>query len=173
MKILTLHVIIVVISLCQFSALADLEYIDDDIYNYNSGSSNGCKEIYDPYEKFNRKIFILNTRLDKFVLRPIAVCYKKITNDYVKGRVSSFTSNIGTPLTAVNYGLQLNYDKTLRSVWRFIINTTFGVGGLFDVANKMGLPPSRQTFGNTLAHYGAAPGPYLVLPIIGGLIPVM
>jgi len=160
--------IILSIILCSLLAKADLEYVDDDIYDYNDGSnSNGCREIYDPYEKFNRKIFAFNSTLDYVFLRPLAIGYKNLTNDYMKARVNSFVGNIDAPLTAVNYGLQLNYDKTMRSVWRFIINTTLGIGGLFDVAGKVGLPSDRQTFGNTLAHYGVAPGPYLVLPIIG------
>lgn len=160
--------IILSIILCSLSIRADLEYVDNDIYNYNGGrNENGCLEVYDPYEKFNRKVFAFNSTLDYIILRPLAVGYKKITNDYVKARVNSFVSNVDTPLTAVNYGLQLNYDKTMKSVWRFLINTTLGIGGLFDVAGKVGLPSDRQTFGSTLAHYGVAPGPYLVLPIIG------
>ncbi len=160
--------IILSIILCSLQIRADLKYVDDDIYNYNGGSnSNGCREIYDPYEKFNRKIFAFNSVLDCIILRPLAVGYKNLTNDYVKARVNSFVGNIDMPLTAVNYGFQLNYDKTMRSVWRFIINTTLGIGGLFDVAGKVGLPSDRQTFGNTLAHYGVGPGPYLVLPFIG------
>jgi len=160
--------IILSIILCSSIARADLEYVDDDIYNYNGGSNgNGCQEVYDPYEKLNRKIFAFNSTLDYIILRPLAVGYKNLTNDYVKARVNSLVGNIDTPLTAVNYGLQLNYDKTMKSVWRFLINTTLGIGGLFDVASKVGLPSDRQTFGNTLAHYGVAPGPYLVLPIIG------
>lgn len=160
--------IILSIILCSLFAKADLEYVDDDIYNYNGSSNiNGCREVYDPYEKFNRKIFAFNSVLDYIFLRPLAVGYKNLTNDYMKARVNSFVGNIDMPLTAVNYGLQLNYDKTMKSVWRFIINTTLGIGGLFDVAGKVGLPSDRQTFGNTLAHYGVGPGPYLVLPIIG------
>jgi len=159
--------IILSIIICSLFAKADLECVDDDIYNYNGSNINGCREVYDPYEKFNRKIFAFNSVLDYIFLRPLAVGYKNLTNDYMKARVNSFVGNIDMPLTTVNYGLQLNYDKTMKSLWRFIINTTLGVGGLFDVASKVGLPSDRQTFGNTLAHYGVGPGPYLVLPIIG------
>ncbi|HJD55666.1 MAG TPA: MlaA family lipoprotein [Rickettsia endosymbiont of Pyrocoelia pectoralis] len=162
--------ILITIFIILFSlfAKADLEYVDDDIYNYNGGNDkNGCREVYDPYEKLNRKIFAFNSTLDYVFLRPLAIAYKNVTNDYTKARVNSFVGNFDMPLTAVNYGLQLNYDKTMKSVWRFIINSTLGIGGLFDVAGKVGLPSDRQTFGNTLAHYGVAPGPYLVLPLIG------
>ncbi|BDU60123.1 hypothetical protein FLA4_05330 [Candidatus Rickettsia kotlanii] len=161
--------IILSIILFSLSIRADLEYVDNDIYNYNGGrNENSCLKVYDPYEKFNRKVFVFNSVLDYIILRPLTIGYKNITNDYVKARINSFVSNVDTLLTAVNYGLQLNYDKTMKSVWRFLINTTLGIGGLFDVAGKVGLPSSgRQTFGSTLAHYGVAPGPYLVLPIIG------
>ncbi|WP_347939263.1 MlaA family lipoprotein [Rickettsia oklahomensis] len=160
--------IILSIILCSLFVRADLEYVDDEIYNYNGGrNESGCLEVYDPYEKFNRKVFAFNSALDYIILRPLVVVYKNITNDYVKARVNSFVSNVNTLPTAVNYGLQLNYDKTMKSIWRFLINTMFGIGGLFDVAGKVGLPSEHQTFGNTLAHYGVAPGPYLVLPIIG------
>lgn len=145
--------IILSIILCSLLIRADLEYVDNEIYNYNGGSNeNGCIEVYDPYEKFNRKVFVFNSVLDYIILRPLAIGYKNITNDYVKARVNSFVNNVDTPLTAVNYGLQLNYDKTMKSVWRFLINTTLGIGGLFDVAGKVGLPSDRQTFGSTLAH---------------------
>lgn len=128
----------------------------------------GCSVVYDPYEKLNRKIFMFNSTLDYFILRPVAVVYRKATGDYVKARVNSFMSNIATPLTSVNYALQGNFTDSMKSLWRFAINTTIGVAGLFDVASKAGLSPTAQTFGNTLAHYGIGPGPYLVVPFFGG-----
>jgi phospholipid-binding lipoprotein MlaA len=136
-------------------------------YSLEDGDDSIC-EVYDPYEKLNRRIFAFNTALDHLILRPIAVGYKNITNNYIKARVGSVLENIGVPLTTVNYGIQMDLDNSLRSLWRFIINTTFGVGGLFDVASKVGLNPNAQTFGHTLAHYGVGPGPYIVLPLIGG-----
>ncbi len=141
---------------------------EDNYYKYSYQiDSEAYNSVYDPYEKINRKIFAFNSALDHFILRPIAVGYDRVTNPYIKARVGSFVENINVPLTAVNYGLQLNFDDTMRSVWRFIINTTFGIGGLFDVASKLNLKPTSQTFGSTLARYGVAPGPYLVLPFFG------
>lgn len=143
-------------------------------YNYNldddddQASSNYCPNAYDPYEKINRKIFMFNSVLDYFLLRPVAIFYRDVTNDYIKARVGSFTENINVPLTTVNYTLQKDPENVLRSFWRFMINTTFGIGGLFDVASKMGLTVTPQTFGSTLAHYGVGPGPYLVIPFFGG-----
>jgi phospholipid-binding lipoprotein MlaA len=138
-------------------------------YNYNYDDKDvAYEEVYDPYEKFNRKIFALNSALDHFILRPIALGYKKTTNDYTKARVGSFIDNINEPLTMVNYGLQGNVNCSIKSLWRFLINMTFGVGGLFDIASKVNLTSPPQTFGNTLAYYGVRPGPYLVIPFFGG-----
>lgn len=141
---------------------------DEDEFSYEYNASKGCHQVYDPYDKFNRRIFAFNSVLDHILLRPITIGYKRITNDYTKARVNSFVSNVAAPVTIVNYGLQMNYEQTMKSIWRFLINSTFGIGGLFDVASKMGLKVTTQTFGSTLARYGVAPGPYLVLPFFGG-----
>lgn len=141
---------------------------EDEKYNYDYNNRKGCNQAYDPYEKVNRKIFTFNSVLDHFIMRPVAIGYKKVTNDYMRERVSSFIDNMNTPLTMVNYGLQMNYDQTMKSFWRFLINATFGIGGLFDVASKAGLKVTPQNFGSTLAVYGVGPGPYIVLPFFGG-----
>ncbi|MCC8417883.1 MAG: MlaA family lipoprotein [Rickettsia endosymbiont of Bryobia graminum] len=140
----------------------------DEEYSYDYNNGRRCSQVYDPYEKFNRKIFAFNSVLDYFIIRPTTIGYKKITNGYMRERVSSFIDNMGTPLTMVNYGLQMNYDQTMKSFWRFLINATFGIGGLFDVASKAGLKVTPQNFGSTLAAYGVGPGPYIVLPFFGG-----
>lgn len=137
-------------------------------YSYDYNKAERCS-VYDPYESLNRKIFIFNAALDGVILRPIAKGYGMITNDYVKNRVESFVDNISEPLSTVNYALQGNLENGFRSFWRFVINSSFGVAGLFDVASKAGLRVEEQTFGNTLGRYGVGPGPYMVLPIFGGM----
>lgn len=136
-------------------------------YNYH-GINNNCI-VYDPYESINRKIFVFNGILDTFILRPIAKGYGRFTNDYTKNRVESFVGNVSEPLSTVNYALQGNSDGVFKSFWRFAINTTFGLAGMFDIASKFDLKPPQQTLGSTLAHYGVGPGPYIVLPIYGGI----
>lgn len=155
--------------LLSFFALgAEAEENDNKYYEYRKYTlGNACDEVYDPYEKLNRKIFAFNNTLDHLILRPLAIGYIKVTNNYTKARVGNFLENINSPLTVVNYGLQMNLSSSLKVLWRFIINTTLGVGGLFDVASKVGLKSSIQTFGNTLAHYGVGSGPYLIIPFIG------
>ncbi|RYE06076.1 MAG: VacJ family lipoprotein [Rickettsiaceae bacterium] len=161
--------IIALIIFCSVNSLAvDIENeSENEGYKYTYNIEEEDAEAYDPYEKLNRKIFAFNAALDRFTLRPIAVFYKNVTNDYTRDRVRSFADNINTPLTFVNQVLQTKFNQALKTFWRFTINTTLGVGGLFDIASKFGLNYDRQTFGNTLAYYGVGPGPYLVLPFFG------
>ena len=157
--------IIITICLLSNNSLASKQ---DEKYDYNYASlSNRC-QIYDPYESFNRKVFTFNAILDTFILRPIAKGYGRFTNDYTKNRVDSFLSNIREPLSTVNYGIQGNTNGAGKTFWRFVINSTFGIGGLFDVASKFDLKAEPQTFGNTLANYGVGQGPYIILPFYGG-----
>ncbi len=137
-------------------------------YNYSYKLITDRCRVYDPYESFNRKVFFVNGVLDTFILRPVAVTYNKVTNNYTKNRVRSFTSNLATPVTTLNYMLQGNSEGTFKSFWRFTINSTIGIGGIFDVASKVGLKDEPRNLGSTLAYYGVGSGPYIVLPLFGG-----
>lgn len=169
-------ILLILISIFNFTVLAAANTVtpssnsknEDDDYRYSYNYGKGCNQVYDPYEKTNRKIFAFNSIVDYLIIRPVTIGYKNITNVYVQNRVSSFIDTVNTPVTIVNYGLQMNYDQTMKSFWRFVINATFGIGGLFDVASKAGLKVTPQNFGNTLAVYGVGPGPYIVLPLFGG-----
>src|SRR4051812_34154634 len=89
-------------SLAMASPLASANTThDDDEYTYNYNAGMGCIQVYDPYEKTNRKTFAVNSVLDHFILRPVTVGYKRFTNDYTKARVSGFLNNVSTPLTVV------------------------------------------------------------------------
>lgn len=141
---------------------------DDVSFNYNYADISGQCQVYDPFESFNRKIFFVNGVLDYIITRPIAKLYGATTNDYVKARVGSFVGNVEEPLSTVNYALQGKGEGVYKSFWRFVINSTIGIGGLFDVAGKFDVNAEQQRFSNTLGHYGVGPGPYIVLPIFGG-----
>jgi phospholipid-binding lipoprotein MlaA len=157
-----------IVGICLLGA-AQLVLAKEEKYDYNYADlSNRC-QVYDPYESFNRKIFVFNSVMDAFVLRPIAKGYGRFTNDYTKERVGSFLNNIQEPLSTVNYGMQGNGDGVSKTFWRFMINSTFGIGGLFDVAGKFDLKNEPQTFGNTLAYYGVGQGPYIILPFFSGM----
>lgn len=141
---------------------------DDDEFSYNYAALSGRCAVYDPYETYNRKIFVFNSILDAFTLRPIAKIYGRFTNDYTQNRVDSFLNNIQEPLSTVNYTLQGKGQGAHKSLWRFVINSTLGVAGLFDVASKFDVKADPQTFGNTLGHYGVGSGPYIILPFFPG-----
>ena len=93
--------------------------------------------------------------------------YKFITPDFVENRVTNFFKNAKVLNTMANSAFQLKGRKSMRALGRFTMNTVLGLGGLFDVASKMGMPKPYEDFGLTLAHYGVGRGPYLVLPLLG------
>lgn len=123
--------------------------------------------INDPLEPTNRYVFEVNRLFDFLVFRPIADTYRTVIPEYGQERVSRVVSNMGEPITAVNTLLQGRVDDTGTTIARFLINSTLGIGGLFDVASEFGLPDKDADFGQTLYTYGVVPGPYLVLPIFG------
>lgn len=123
--------------------------------------------IYDPLEPLNRKIFWFNDTLDKMAFKPIAKGYRKAVPKWGRERVHSFLGNLNTPVEFFNSVIQGDVDQSFTSFWRFYMNTTFGVGGLFDIASLNGLYRRNEDFGQTLGHYKIGPGPYLVLPIFG------
>lgn len=123
----------------------------------------------DPLEGLNRKLFSIHEFFDRILFRPAAMAYKAIVPKIVRGGIRHVFSNIGEPVVFVNDVLQLKPKRAVRTLGRFAVNTTFGVGGLVDVAKTKGfnLPHHSNGFGNTLGRYGVGPGPYLFLPFIG------
>lgn len=123
----------------------------------------------DPLEGFNRKMFGFNQTLDRAIYRPAAMAYKHALPTPVRSGLRNFFSNLGEPVVFVNYLLQLRIGKAVHTVGRFAINSTVGIGGLFDIAKRRGinLPHHRNSFGDTLAWYGVGPGPYVFLPFVG------
>ena len=121
----------------------------------------------DPLEKYNRKVYQFNDRLDKAVVRPVAMGYRKITNPPVRRSVSDFFTNIRMPITVANDLLQARPKQALQSSGRFLVNLTLGFAGFFDPASQMGLPLQTTDFGITLARWGVPDGDYLVLPFFG------
>ncbi|MBN3755108.1 VacJ family lipoprotein [Paraburkholderia sp. Tr-20389] len=126
---------------------------------------NPTKE--DPIEGFNRTIFTFNDTVDKYALKPVAKGYVFVTPQPVRDSVTNFFSNIGDVYIAANNLLQLKIADGVSDIMRIVINTIFGVGGLFDVATLAKLPKHDNDLGLTLGHYGVPPGPYLVLPLFG------
>ena len=125
------------------------------------------REANDPWEPMNRKIFAFNMAADKYALRPVAKGYRAVTTEGFRSKVRTFIGNLKTPLTIINDILQLNLKNAGIDLSRFIINSTLGFFGVYDVAGKMGLPQNTQGFGTTMAVWNVPSGPYLVLPFLG------
>ncbi|HKT74026.1 MAG TPA: VacJ family lipoprotein [Steroidobacteraceae bacterium] len=121
---------------------------------------------YDPWERMNRFTYRFNARFDEDVFLPAANGYRRIPAA-VRSGVHHFFNNLSEVKTVVNYGLQLRPVNGLRSLGRFVINSTVGIGGLLDVATKCRLPFQPTGFSVTLAWWGMHPGPYLVIPLLG------
>lgn len=124
-------------------------------------------DIYDPIESFNRHIYKFNAKFDEYVFLPVVEGYEAITPDYVEDRISNFFNNIADIRNLINSILQLKGTQTLKTLTRFLINTTVGIAGFWDHATSWGFPQQQEDFGQTLGHYGLNPGPYIVLPIFG------
>ncbi len=121
----------------------------------------------DPYEGFNRKMSSFNTGLDNLIIKPAAQGYKAVLPNPVETSVSNFFSNLGDPWTAINQLLQGRFKYAANDTGRFLVNSTIGVAGLFDVATGAGLPKHQEDFGQTLGVWGVPQGPYIVLPMLG------
>ena len=136
--------------------------------DFTGEGSADAVEVSDPLEGFNRAMFSFNDKAYVYVLKPIAVGYRQVVPE--KGRVSvnNFFSNLVAPVRIVNSALQLKGEDATNEFARFLINTTFGLAGLFDVAkNDFDIDIKKEDFGQTLGHYGVGNGPYLVLPLFG------
>ena len=123
-------------------------------------------EIYDPFEPVNRAIFSFNNVADRVVLEPVAKGYKKLPSPIQSG-ISNFLSNLRAPLVVVNQLLQGQGENAIQSSGRFIINSTVGLLGIIDVAEKIGIEEKEEDFGQTLATWGVGDGFYIVLPLFG------
>jgi len=124
------------------------------------------KSTEECFEKTSRAIFKFNMALDDIVLEPIAKGYNKLPSP-VRTGASNFTSNIGTLLSIPNNLLQGNFVQLGHTVGSFALNSTVGILGFFNPAEKIGLKPHKEDVGQTLGSYGIGPGCYFVLPILG------
>jgi phospholipid-binding lipoprotein MlaA len=121
---------------------------------------------YDPWGRLNRFTYRFNARFDEAVFLPAANGYRRLPSP-VRSGVHNFFGNLAEVDSIVNYTLQGRLGRTARSIGRFVINSTIGIGGLFEVAAKLHLAKAPTGFGTTLAKWGMHPGPYLVVPFYG------
>lgn len=124
--------------------------------------------VKDPLETVNRAIFSFNDGLDTYFLRPVASGYRFITPDFAERGIGNFFANLFDANSAFNALLQGRFASAARGGGRFLVNSTFGVLGFFDIASRMDfLYPYRTDFGHTLAIWGVPDGPYLMVPVLG------
>lgn len=120
----------------------------------------------DPYEGFNRAMFKVNEGLD-VVLKPVAQGYDAVAPLPVKAGIGNFFGNLSDVWTSINNFLQGKGSDGFSDAGRVLINTTIGIGGVFDIASEMGLEKKSEDFGQTLAVWGVGEGPYFYWPVIG------
>lgn len=124
-------------------------------------------ENNDPLEPVNRAVFNANDAIDTAILRPIAEGYRAVVPQFARDRIRAFIDNLQEPRIFVNDMLQLRINDAGFTFARFYVNSTLGLGGLFDIASEHGLARQTGDFGQTLAVWGVDSGPYLVLPLFG------
>ncbi|MDR2214732.1 MAG: VacJ family lipoprotein [Nevskiaceae bacterium] len=125
------------------------------------------RDARDPMERFNRSVYVFNDKLDRAVARPVARGYVKVVPQPMRTGVSNFFANLGYPTTVVNGLLQGKPVQFTSDLGRFLVNSTIGIGGLFDPATRMGLQSHDEDFGQTMAKWGMPSGPFLMLPVLG------
>ena len=131
-----------------------------------STASYSNSDISDPYENSNRSIHEFNDKIDVYLLRPVSVGYSLLPNPVEDG-ISNILQNSGEPINFTNFILQGEIKNALSSLMRFIINSSFGLLGAIDLADKLNLKENNTDFDKTLEKWGANEGDYLVLPFIG------
>jgi len=124
-------------------------------------------QIYDPYEKVNRKIYTFNDYFDRYFFEHVARAYKGGVPSPVRRGIRNFVTNLGLPMSAINSFAQGKVDNGLATISNFLINSTVGVLGIFNVAGEKGIIYRGEDFGQTMGHYGVNSGPYLVVPFLG------
>jgi len=124
--------------------------------------------VYDPLEPLNRQVFAFNEAADKAVLGPTAQAYETVTPQFFRTGVGNFLSNLNSPVVFVNDVLQGEPKRAGDTMFRFLVNTTFGLGGLLDPAeHELGRAGHSEDFGQTLGVWGVSEGPFIVLPLMG------
>lgn len=121
----------------------------------------------DPWQGFNRAVFEFNETLDQYVAKPVAQGYQAVTPQFVDTGISNFFSNLEDVLIIANDILQLKPIQALSDTGRFLVNSTIGLFGFFDVASHIGLEKHNEDLGQTLGYWGVGAGPYVMLPVLG------
>jgi len=162
--LILLKIFFIFLVLLQYSFASNLNE-EQDLSNLSFESEKPI--IYDPYEKYNRKIYIFNEKIDIYFFEKIAQAYRFSIPKPARISVNNFFNNLYSPISAINSLSQGKIDNSLATFSSFFINSTLGCFGLFDIAKKKNINYQKEDLGQTLAHYGLKSSPYLVLPFLG------
>ena len=132
-----------------------------------SGTVSAGEANVDPWETMNRKTNSFNDGIDRAILRPIASGYDRVLPNPIRRGIRNIFHNIGTPAVALNQLLQGKGREAFSDLGRFLLNSTVGIGGIFDVATSAGLKYHEEDFGQTFSVWGIGNGPYFVIPFRG------
>ncbi len=124
-------------------------------------------EVNDPLEPMNRVVFDVNDFLDRLLVRPLTELYRFAIPDYVRERIAGVVSNMNEPVIFANNLLQGELTRAGITAGRFLLNTTAGAAGMYEVADELDLMKQQGDFGQTLNAWGVGSGPYVVLPVFG------
>lgn len=163
---------ICVAAIFLFFGISSKSFALDEVYSENKYPDYSCEFCgKDKCEGFNRKLFVFNLKLNRYILKPANIIWASIVPKYGMDRFQNLYNNINYPVRLVSCLLQKDFKASRQETLRFLTNTTIGVAGLYDPAkNKFKLEPRQEDMGQVLAHYKCKQGPYLVLPIVRGNI---
>jgi len=133
----------------------------------NPDGSERERSPADPWEPLNRSIFVFNGAFDMVTLKPLAKGYEIVVPSVIRLGINNFSRNLRSPLHIINNFLQGKIGSGFRQTGRFVMNTTFGIGGFMDVATDAGIDVEVEDFGQTLAVWGVPDGPFVVIPFLG------
>jgi len=144
--------------------------INDDeflLYEQQFSKTSESQDYEDPFESLNRKTFAFNNFVDRYFVEKIAIGYRNFVPNPIRRSARNFLVNLSMPYSAFNSFIQGKPDNGLANISSFIINSTIGIAGLFDVAKNKNIIYDYEDFGQTLGVYGIKSGPYIVLPLLG------
>jgi phospholipid-binding lipoprotein MlaA len=155
------------ILICLIAPVSSFAASAFDDVEFESYEDENKVQVYDPLEKMNRKIYALNDCFDRYFFKHLAILYSKSVPKPARASIRNVITNLSLPLSAVNSLLQGKVDNSLATFSHFLINSTVGLGGVFNVAGEKNIRYKAEDFGQTLGHYGLNSGIYLMLPILG------
>jgi phospholipid-binding lipoprotein MlaA len=146
---------------------SEVSHVESVNFKLHLKAEHTMMDVYDPLEPLNRRIYYFNYEFDKWVGLPVSNSYKFFFPETARTGVKNFFANLYEPISAINGIFILDYKIFSVSIGRFLVNSTIGIAGLFDVATKIHLEEKKRTLDDTFAVYGIGTGPYLILPFLG------